>query len=107
MLDQFPNITSGYEVVKTVGFDWERDGHRFTLRVDVVRLMGDEDLAPMIWQVADAIGDVLLVHTRPEKSPIRAATPEEVIAAVIRSLEEAKAEPAEEAAPAEGEPAPA
>ncbi len=99
MLEDFPSVRSAYEVVKSVGFDWETSDEsgnvqRFTMRVDVVRLLGEEDLAPMVWQVADQIGDVMLLHTRPENSAIRGKTVEEVVAGVIRLFESPKAESA-------------
>jgi hypothetical protein len=94
MLENAPNVRSPYEVVKSVGFDWETAGEdgkpqTFTLRIDVVRFFGAQDYAPVIWQVADVIGDVLMMHTSASKTPIRAATPDEVIQAVLDSLEKA------------------
>jgi hypothetical protein len=91
MFEQFKNIRAPYEVVKTVGFELEtasEDGktEKFKLRLDVIRFLEDGALAPVIWQVADTIGDVLMLHTPPGASPIRGETPEEVIAAVLRSF---------------------
>ncbi len=91
MFEGFEGVHSPYEVVKMVGFDWEttsESGERlkFKLRIDVVRFLGENDLAPMIWQIADAIGDVLLLHTAPTATAIRGATPDEVVAAVLGSF---------------------
>ncbi len=93
MLENTPNVRSPYEVVKSVGFDWESTGETgekriFTLRIDVVRFLGAEDYAPVVWQVADSIGDVLMMHTSASKTPIRGATPDEVIRAVLDSFQE-------------------
>ena len=92
MFDGFKNVHSPYEVVKTVGFDLETtsetgEPQKFKMRIDVVRILGDDDLAPMIWQVADVIGDVLMLHTAPAATTIRGSSPEEVVAAVLRSFE--------------------
>ncbi len=92
MLENAPNVHSPYEVVKSVGFDWETTSETgqpqiFTLRIDVVRFLGAQDYAPMVWQVADVIGDVLMMHTAPSKTAIRGGTPDEVIQAVLDSLE--------------------
>ncbi len=88
---EFKNIRSPYEVVKTVGFELdtinENGGEeKFKMRIDVVRFLQTGELAPMIWQLADAIGDVLLLHTAPTATDIRGKTVEEVIEAVLRSL---------------------
>ncbi len=92
MLENAPGVRSPYEVVKSVGFDWETVDETgqtrvFTLRIDVVRFIGAIDYAPMVWQVAETIGDVLMMHTSPVKTPIRGATPDEVIAAVLDSFQ--------------------
>ena len=96
VFESCPNVRQAYEVVKTVGFEWESSGQVFRLRVDVVRFVGAADFAPAIWQLADAIGDVLLLHTAPDKTSIRGSTPEEVIQAVVRSLEAPNADEGQE-----------
>ncbi len=73
-----------------MGFELETtdngETQRFKMRVDVVRLQGADDFAPMIWQIADQIGDVLMLHTAPAASTIRGGSPEEVVAAVLKSF---------------------
>jgi hypothetical protein len=91
MLENIPGIRMPYEVVKTIGFDWETtdetgQAHVFTLRIDAVRFLGTNDYAPVVWQVADTIGDVLMMHTSAGKTTIRGAGPDEVIQAFVDSL---------------------
>ncbi len=92
MLENTPSIRMCYEVVKTVGFDWETTDETgqtqvFTLRIDAVRFLGTSDYAPVVWQVADTIGDVLMLHTSASKTSIRAASPDEAIQAFVNSLQ--------------------
>lgn len=90
MPEVLQHVHSSYEVVKTVGFELETTDNgqtqRFKMRVDVVRLQDAADFAPMIWQIADQIGDVLMLHTAPTATPIRGNSPEEVVAAVLKSF---------------------
>jgi hypothetical protein len=91
MSEVLHHVHSAYEVVKTVGFELEATGEnggtqRFKMRIDVVKLQGEDGYAPMIWQIADAIGDVLMLHTAPSATPVRGNSPEEVVAAVLKSF---------------------
>jgi hypothetical protein len=106
MFEQSEHVRSPYEVVKTVGFDLETttDAGRilFSLRVEVVRFIGAEDYAPMIWQVTREFGDALLLHTAPTASAIRGRTPEEVIEGVLKSFEPVEKASAPQGADVEG-----
>ncbi len=91
MFQNYSDIHSAYEVVKTVGFEMAStlesgETMNFAIRIDVVRFLGREELAPMIWQVAPGLGDALLLHTSPGASTIRGTNADEVIAAVLRVL---------------------